>query len=302
MSHDHAHHGGADRRRLLVALAITVVFLVAETVGALLTGSLALLGDAGHLLSDALALAVALAAAAVAARPATDRQTFGYRRAEVFGALVNGVLLAAVAVAVAIEAVVRLAGAQAPVASGPMLVIAVAGLAANLAAALVLRGGAGRSIGLRAAYLDVLGDALGSVAAIVASLVILLTGIVAADAIASLLIAALILPRALALLREVVHVLSDATPPGTDVEQIRAHILGAAGVVGVHDVHVWQITSGAPVFSAHVVVQPAILARGYTDDLLDRLRGCLAEHFDVEHSTFQIEPAEHAAHEQRTHR
>ncbi|MDM4763556.1 cation diffusion facilitator family transporter [Galbitalea sp. SE-J8] len=302
MSNEHDHHAGADRRRLVVALVITVAFLGVEVVGAALTGSLALLGDAGHMLSDALALGVAIVASVVAARPATDRATFGFRRAEVFGALVNGALLALIAIGVAVEAVARLVQGDAHVASGGMLAVAIAGLVANVVAALVLRGGVNRSINLRAAYLDVLGDTLGSIAAIVASVVILTTGFGAADAIASLVIAALILPRAVMLLRDVVHVLSDAAPRGTDVEQIRAHILGTAGVVGVHDVHVWQITSGAPVFTAHVVVQPAILVKGYADDLLDRLGSCLTEHFDVAHSTFQIEVAEHAEHEAHVHR
>lgn len=278
------------------------MFFAIEAIGAVLTGSLALLGDAGHMLSDALGLGVAIMASLVAARPASDRQTFGYRRAEVFGALINGVLLAAIATGVAVEAVIRLVEGGASVASGPMLVVAVLGLAANLASAAVLRGGSDGSIGVRAAYLDVLGDAAGSIAAIAASVVILITGFSAADAIASLVIAGLIVPRAALLLRDVVHVLSDATPPGTDVARIREHILGTAGVVGVHDVHVWQITSGAPVFSAHVVVQPAILAKGYGDDLLERLGECLSAHFDVAHSTFQLETAGHAEQEADVHR
>jgi cobalt-zinc-cadmium efflux system protein len=167
---------------------------------------------------------------------------------------------------------------------------------------LVLRGGAKDSINMRGAYLEVLGDLFGSIAAIVASVIILTTGFARADAIASLVIAALIVPRAIGLLRDVFHVLSESTPRGTDVEQIRRHIVETDGVVDVHDVHVWQITSGAPVFSAHVVVDAQLFASGGTGALLDRLSGCLAEHFDVEHSTFQLEPSEHAAHEEQFHR
>jgi cobalt-zinc-cadmium efflux system protein len=183
-----------------------------------------------------------------------------------------------------------------------MLVVAVIGLAGNVAGLLVLRGGAQASINMRGAYLEVLGDTLGSLATIAAAVVILATGIGWADAIASLVIAALIVPRALSLLREVVRVLSESAPASTDVAEIRKHILGTDGVVAVHDVHVWAITSGAPVFSAHVVVSPDIFARGHAGALLDQLGGCLAEHFDVAHSTFQLEPAEHAEHEGDTHR
>jgi cobalt-zinc-cadmium efflux system protein len=154
---------------------------------------------------------------------------------------------------------------------------------------------------MRGAYLEVLGDALGSVAVIVAAAVILLTGFVQADAIASLLIAAMIGPRAFSLLRDVVRVFSQSVPVETDVAEIRRHLLETAGVVAVHDVHVWAITSGAHVFSAHVVVEPEVLRGGGSGALLDALSDCLAHHFDVDHSTFQLEPAEHAAHEDNPH-
>jgi cobalt-zinc-cadmium efflux system protein len=287
---------------LITAIAIVAVFLVIEVVGSILSGSLALLADAGHMTSDLLGLGIALFASVIAARPANDRNTFGYRRAEVLGALANGVLLTVVAVVVAVEAVTRLATGVEHVAGLPLLLVACTALVANIASALVLRGGKDASINLRGAYLEVLGDMVGSVAAIIAGVVVLTTGWAPADAIASLAIAAFIVPRAFALLRDVMHVLTESTPRGTDIDEIRQHLLGTAGVVAVHDVHVWQITTGAPVFSAHVVVQPAILARGFTDDLLDRLRGCLTDHFDVEHSTFQLEPAEHADHEENVHR
>lgn len=303
-SHDHDHAAGVtNRARLLIAIGIVTVFLVVEVVGAILSDSLALLADSGHMLSDLLGLIVALIAIGIAARPASDRQTFGYQRAEVFGALINGVLLAAIAIFVAVEGISRLVTpGDTEVASLPMFVVAIVGLGANIASALVLRGGAADSINMRGAYLEVLGDMFGSIAAIVAAIVILTTGFAGADAIASLVIAALIVPRAFSLLRDVVRVLSESTPPGTDVEQIRQHILGAAGVVDVHDVHVWAITSGAPVFSAHVVVEAEAFASGRTGALLDELSGCLAGHFDVAHSTFQLEPAEHAAHEEQFHR
>lgn len=300
--HDHDAHGSSSRRRLAIALAITAAFLVVEVVGAAVTGSLTLLADAGHMASDIIALVIALFASAVAARPASDRATFGYRRAEVFGALINALLLIGVAVWVGIQGITRLvSGEGADVLGGPMLVIAVVGLGANIAAALVLRGSAGESMNVRGAYLEVLGDMVGSVAAIAAGIVIVTTGFVQADAIASLAVAALIVPRAVALLRDVVSVLNESVPVGTSVADIRTHILGTDGVVDAHDVHVWQITTGAPVFTAHVVVEAGVLERGEADDLLDRLSGCLAAHFDVAHSTFQLEPATHADHEETPH-
>jgi cobalt-zinc-cadmium efflux system protein len=293
----------ANRSRLALALGIVAFVLVVEAVGAALTGSLALLADAGHMLSDVIGLVVALVATAYAARPATDRSTFGFQRAEVFGALVNGVILLVVAVSVGASAIVRLVGpGHVEVQSAPMLVVAVVGLVANIAAALILRSHAAASINMRGAYLEVLGDLLGSVAAIVAAVIILATGFVQADSLASLAIALLIAPRALILLRDAIRVLSESVPAHTSVARIREHILGTNGVVDVHDVHVWAITSGNPVFSAHVVVESAVFAGRGTGRLLDELAACLAEHFDVAHSTFQLEPAEHAAHEDHFHR
>jgi cobalt-zinc-cadmium efflux system protein len=307
-SHDHAADARAGgRRRLGIAIAIIGAFLVVQVVGGLLSGSLALLADAGHMTSDLLGLVIALGAALVAARPATDRQTYGFRRFEVFGALANGVILVAVAVAVSIGAIQRLVaggvgdGEAHEVAGGPMLVIAVLGLLANIAAMVVLRGGAKDSINLRGAYLEVLGDAIGSVLVIVAAVVIVVTGWDAADPIASLAIAALIVPRAVMLLRDVMRVLSQSTPAETDVAEIREHILRTRGVVAVHDVHVWAITTGDHVFSAHVEVEPAVFAEGRVGVLLDELGGCLTDHFDVEHSTFQLEPSGRGRHEPATH-
>ena len=303
MAHDHAERAHGNRRRLAAALAIVIVVLLIELLGAWLSGSLALLGDAGHMTSDAIGLVVALVASTIASRPATDRHTFGFRRVEVLGALVNGALLAVVSVTVAIEAVRRLVTPDAAHVNGlPLLVVAAVGLVANLVAFAILRGGDRESLNLRGAYLEVLGDLLGSIAALVAGVVILSTGFVAADAIASLLIAVLIVPRAASLLRDVVRVLTESAPRDTDVEQIREHLLRTAGVVDVHDVHVWTITSGDPVFTAHVQVEASVFEGGDTDGMLDRLGECLKGHFDVAHSTFQLEPAGHAAHEGESHR
>jgi len=301
--HAHDHAGSANRRRLLIAIAIVAVVLVIEVAGGLLSGSLALFADAGHMLSDLTGLIVALVATIIAERPATDVQTFGHRRAEVFAAGLNGAILLAVVVFVVIEAVHKLLAPEAVEVQAPiMLVVAVIGGVANVAAMLVLRGGAKDSINMRGAYLEVLGDLIGSVAVLVAGLVILLTGFAPADAIASLAIAALILPRAFSLLRDVARVLSQAAPRGTDVALIRTHVLETEGVVAVHDVHVWSISPGSNVFSAHVVVEPGVFDSGNADRLLDELTGCLSDHFDVAHSTFQLEPAEHADHEDHQHR
>jgi cobalt-zinc-cadmium efflux system protein len=300
-SHDHSHQG-ANRARLGIAIGIVATVLVLEVVGAWLSGSLALLADAGHMFSDLIGLIIALIAVIVAARPATDRQTYGYQRVEVFAALINGVILLVVAVSVTVEAVGRLVAPEpTEVQGGLMLVIAAVGLIANAAALLVLRGGARDSINMRGAYLEVFGDLIGSVAVIVAAIVLLTTGFEQADAVASLFIAVLIVPRAFLLLRDVMRVLSESAPADTDVAEIREHILRTRGVVAVHDVHVWAITSGSHVFSAHVEVEPEVFASGRTGELLDELGGCLSDHFDVAHSTFQLEPAGRAEHEQPQH-
>ncbi|WP_426320128.1 cation diffusion facilitator family transporter [Microbacterium sp. E-13] len=298
--HEHAPTGirGAGNRRLLaISLALTATVMVVQVVGAALSGSLALLADAAHMFTDAAALVIALIASTVAARPANDRRTFGYQRAEVFGALVNGVILILLSVWVAIEGVSRLVDpGEAEVAGGLMLVVAIVGLVANAVAMWLLSAAQRHSINVRGAYLEVLGDLIGSAAVIAAAIVIVVTGWDQADAIASLLIAAMIIPRAIGLLREVVSVLAESAPKGTHVREIRDHILTTPGVVDVHDVHVWQLTRGAPVFTAHVVVDDAALADGRAAGILSDLQSCLSQHFDVEHSTFQLEPAGHVEH------
>lgn len=298
--HDHAPgiRGSGSRRLLAISLAITTLVMIVQIVGAFVSGSLALLADAAHMFADAAALVIALLASVVAARPANDRRTFGFQRAEVFGALVNGVILIAVSVWVAIEGVQRLiVPSEVEVAGTLMLVVAVVGLAANAVAMWLLSAAQRTSINVRGAYLEVMGDLVGSAAVIVAAVVILATGWAQADAIASLFIAALIVPRAIGLLREVISVLSESTPKGMHVTEIRDHILSTPGVVDCHDVHVWQLTRGAPVFTAHVVVEDAVLADGRSSEILQRLQSCLTDHFDVEHSTFQLEPAGHVEHD-----
>ncbi|MEV4775315.1 cation diffusion facilitator family transporter [Microbacterium sp. LWH12-1.2] len=296
--HDHAPastgiRSASSRRLLAISLSLTATVMVVQIVGAVLTGSLALLADAAHMFTDTSALVIALIASAVAARPADDRRTFGYQRAEVFGALINAVILILLAGWVAVEGIGRLLNpSDVEVAGTLMLVVAVVGLIANAISMWLLSRAQKSSINVRGAYLEVMGDLIGSAAVIVAAIVIMVSGWMPADAIASLFIAAMIIPRAISLLREVFSVLSESAPKGTAVSEIRQHLLDYEGVVGVHDVHVWQLTRGAPVFSAHVSVEPELLAEGGSGRLLTDLQTCLADHFDVEHSTFQIEPAE----------
>lgn len=296
--HDHAPTAGgirsaSSRRLLAISLSLTATVMVVQVVGAVLTGSLALLADAAHMFTDASALVIALVAASVAARPADDRRTFGYQRAEVFGALINAVILILLAGWVAFEGVTRLLAPQdVEIQGGLMLVVAVIGLLANAISMWLLSRAQRTSINVRGAYLEVMGDLVGSAAVIVAALVILLTGWMPADAVASLFIAAMIIPRAIVLLREVFSVLAESAPKGTAVSEIRTHLLAYDGVTGVHDVHVWQLTRGAPVFTAHVSVDPTAMTDGRSARLLSEMQACLADHFDVAHSTFQIEPAE----------
>jgi cation diffusion facilitator family transporter len=304
MGHGHTHGsataGGAHRRRLLVVLGLTVAVLGAEIVGALVSGSLALLADAGHMATDAVGIALALGAVTLAQRPARGRRTFGWQRIEILAAVANGLLLLAVAGYVLVEAVRRI-GQPPEIGSGLMLVVASVGLAVNLVSLAVLHGGQGQSLNLRGAYLEVLADAFGSVAVIVAAVVIATTGWTPADIVASAVIGVLVLPRAWHLLREALDVLLEAAPRGVDLADVRAHILGVDGVLDVHDLHAWTITSGQPVLSAHVVVTEEELAAGHGGRVLDALCECLGEHFAVEHCTFQLEAEAHAGHEAPVH-
>lgn len=296
--HGHGHAAGRaeDRSRLRRVLAITVVVMVAQVVGGVLSGSLALLADAGHMLADAAAVGIALSAATMAARPATSRRTFGLHRAEILAALANAVLLLAVCAYLFVESVRRLVQPS-EVEAGIMLWFAVAGLLANGISIALLMPRRDSSLNMRAAYLEVLTDALGSVAVVVAAVVVLLTGFVRADALAGLAIALMVLPRAVVLAKEAGEVLLESTPAGLDPEEIRSHLATMEGVVEVHDLHAWTITSGLPSLSVHVTVTDEVLERDGVGMLLDRFSECVAEHFGVDHTTFQIEPLSHRSHE-----
>jgi cobalt-zinc-cadmium efflux system protein len=305
MATDHQHlpvsAGTRHRGRMALALAITASVLLVQVLGALLTGSLALLADAGHLLTDVVGVGLALAAMTYATRPAPAQRTYGNFRVEILAALVNGVLLLVVATFVVVEAVQRWATPP-EVDAGPMLVVAVVGLVGNLISLLLLHEGQQESLNVRGAYLEVFGDLVGSALVIAAAIVLLTTGWERADIVASLCVAAFMVPRAFGLLRATVRVLLEETPPGVDLEHIRAHILAMPGVTDVHDLHVWTITSGMPVLSAHVVVERSVLTEACDGrSVLDRLGRCLQSDFDVEHCTFQLEPVSHAEHEHVAH-
>lgn len=303
MGHEHGvprTAGSRHRSRLLIVLAITLVVFAVEVVGALVTDSLALLADAGHVLTDAGGVLLAVLAVTLAARPSTPERSFGLYRLEILAAVVNALLLFGIAAFILWEAWQR--WSQPPdVRAGGMIAFAVVGLIGNLACLLLLRAGARQSLNVRGAYLEVLGDLLGSAAVIAAAVVILLTSWQRADIVASFAVAVMIIPRTWALLREAVDVLLEATPRAVDLAEVRSHILGTPGVVGLHDLHVWTLTSGMPVMSAHVVVTDATWASGGSGRVLDDLGACLADHFDVEHCTFQLEPEGHSAHEGQRH-
>ncbi len=296
MAHAHGSAAAASRNRLVAVLGLSLVILVVEATGALASHSLALLADAGHMLTDVSGIGLALLAIWFAGRPATNGRTFGYLRVEIMAAVANALLLFGVAAFILYEAWQRLS-APPEVASGLMLAVALVGLAANGVSLRLLRQAQGESLNMRGAYLEVMGDFAGSAAVIVAALVIAATGWAQADAVASVAIALLILPRTLALLRDATDVLLEATPKGIDMDHVRQHILDAPGVVDCHDLHAWTITSGMNVVSAHVIVadgaDPALT--------LDALCQCLSDDFDIEHSTFQLETADRRRLEERSH-
>jgi cobalt-zinc-cadmium efflux system protein len=300
MADTHAHAGG--RARLAIAFGITAAILIAEIVGAVLTGSLALIVDAGHMAVDAGGLLVALLASALVLRPASDRRTWGFARVEVLAATLQAAVLLAVGLFVLVEGIRRLVEPPS-IPPGDLLVFGVIGLVGNVVSVAVLFSGRAASFNLRAAFLEVLNDALGSVGVIAAAVVIALTGWQGADSIAAILIGVLILPRAVKLLAETTSVLLESTPRGLDLDQLRTHLVALPYVDDVHDLHVTQIATGLPVLTAHVTVEPRCFEEGRAPRLLDQLQACVAEHFDVsiEHSTFQLEPAAHTAHEHVPH-
>ncbi len=286
-----------DRKRLAIVLVVGLVILAVELIGALLTDSLALLADAGHMASDVAGVGLALGAIWLASRPPSDNRTYGWYRAEILAATINAVVLLLLSAFILWSAWGRLFSAP-DIASGPMLIIALIGGAANLVSLWLLHDAQSRSLNMRGAYLEVLGDLFGSVAVVLAAIIILATGLVAADAIASAIIAVLIIPRAWHLLREAADVLLQAAPRGMDMDEVRRHLMETPGVQDVHDLHAWTLTSGLPVLSAHVVVDESVSSV----EVLDEMCACLAGDFDVTHSTIQLEPRDRRAAEHLAHR
>jgi cobalt-zinc-cadmium efflux system protein len=300
--HNHGTAHVANQTRLAVAFGITASILVAEIAGAVLTGSLALIVDAGHMATDAGGLLVALLASSLALRPATSKRTWGFARAEVLAATLQAAILLGVGLFVLVEGIRRLFEPPEIPAAG-LLIFGVVGLLGNIVSMMVLFSGRNASFNLRAAFLEVVNDALGSVGVIVAAIVIAATGWQGADAIAAIVIGTLILPRAIKLLRETTRVLLESTPAGLDLDALRGHLLALPYVRDVHDLHATQIATGLPVLTAHITVDPKCFRDDRAPRLLDQLQACVAEHFEVsiEHSTFQIEPQAHREHEHVPH-
>jgi cobalt-zinc-cadmium efflux system protein len=301
--HDGHGHGvavGADRRYLIIALALIIGFMVVEVVVALVSGSLALLSDAGHMLTDAGAIGASLWAIRLAARPARGVWTFGWKRAEILSAAVNGISLLVIGVLVGFEAIRRLIEPS-PVAGGPVLVVALLGVVVNLVAVWVLAKGSRSSLNVQGSFKHILTDLYGFIATFIAGVVIVFTGFVRVDAIASLIVVALMFDAAWGLLRDSGRVLLEAAPVGTDLTAIRGHLGTNEHVIDVHDLHVWTVTSNLPALSAHVVIDDGCFHDGHAPGLLDEMQACLVGHFDVGHSTFQFEPASHTEHEHDVH-
>jgi cobalt-zinc-cadmium efflux system protein len=288
MAHDHAHSPdrSTERGALKTALILIVAFMLAEVTAGVIAKSLALLSDAAHMLTDAVALAIALVAARLAARPASGPMTYGLGRAEILSAQANGVTLLILSVLIVIDAISRLISPP-NVRGGLVLVVAIAGVAVNLLAARILAEGSGhdRSLNVEGSYRHIVTDLYGFIATAVAAIVILATGFMRADAIASLIIAGILLHAAYGLLLASGRVFMEAAPAGLDPDQIGRELAAQPGVVEVHDLHVWEVTSGFPALSAHVVVRAG-------DDCHERrriLQQVVAERFGVRHTTLQVD-------------
>ena len=296
-THSHDHHGhdhshdvsGLSTKKLWIALVINALFLVVEFVGGLLTNSLALLADAGHMLTDVAALALALFVAWLAQHPPTGKRTYGFLRAEVLGAFINASALVVITAIIFWEAFQRLQ--TSPEIDGPvMIVIAVLGLVANAVSAWVLFGSRNDTVNLKGAFLHMTADALGSVGAITAGVVILFTGWTPVDAVASFVIGVLILWSTWGLLSQTVNILLDSTPDHIDYDEVKDAILSIPHVVGVHDLHIWTITSGIPSLSAHVRLRPECSDSAHWQECLLEAQTMIRERFGIIHSTLQFEP------------
>lgn len=308
MSHDHSHgpsvedaaNSPAASRRLAIAFALVFSIVIAQGIGAWVSGSLALVIDMIHSLVDSLGLLMALVAAHLMSRPPSKRYTWGFRRAESLAALGQGALLMGVSLYAVIDGIGRIANPP-HVDARDMIGFAVVGLVLNLAAMLVLYADRDANLNMRGAFLEVAIDAMGTVAVIASGILMLTTGFAYADTIAAFIIAAMIVPRAIALLRSAIRMLMEFTPHGLDLDEVRACLMTVDHVVDVHDMHASQIATGLPVLTAHVIVTDECFETGHAVDILRDVRACVLEHFDVsiKHSTFQIEPISFASNEPR---
>ncbi|MEI2776242.1 MAG: cation diffusion facilitator family transporter [Tetrasphaera sp.] len=301
-SHVHSHAISADASRpyLWGAVALLSAFTAGEAVAALVTNSLALLTDAAHMLSDIAAIAAALFAMRIAARPAGGRMTFGWKRAEILSAAGNGATLLVVGGLLGLEAVHRLLEPPA-VGGGAVLTVALFGVAVNLVATWLMSRANRTSLNVEGAYQHILTDLFAFIGTAIAGAVILLTGWMQADAIASLVVCALMLRSGWGLIRESGWILLEAAPADVNLDEIRDHLLEVHHVIGVHDLHVWRLTDSLPAVSVHIAVEDECFRSGHAADILIAVQECLSGHFDVEHSTFQIEPRELAAHDEVAH-
>lgn len=299
--HSHGVDATADVRLVRVALALIGLFLVAEVIAAVAGNSLVLYADAGHMVTDVAALSLSLWAIKVAQRPAREQWTYGFKRVEILAAATNGALLVAIALLIGVEAVQRLTTPQ-HVAGGLVLSVAAVGAAVNVIAVRVLARANRRSLNLRAAFAHIVTDLYAFVGTALSGLVILLTSWERADSIASLLVVLLMLWTGWGLLRDSGHILLQAAPADLDLSDVRQHLIGVDDVLDVHDLHAWTLTSGSTTLSAHVTVEDRCFNTGHTPQILDALQSCLAEHFNITHSTLQLEPGSHVGHEGDVHR
>jgi cobalt-zinc-cadmium efflux system protein len=301
--HDHHHHStqaDRDARYLLSAFGLIVAFMVGEVVFAVLARSVALLADAGHMLTDAGALAMSYWEARLARRPAGGAMTYGLKRAEILSAAANGLTLAVISAAVLVGAITRLIH-PAHVHGWTVTIVALIGVADNLLATTILARADRQSLNLTGAVAHLVTDIWAFAGTVVAGVIIVATGFDRADSIASLIVVGLMAGAAWRLLRASGRILLEAAPESVDLQELRDHILELGAVQSVHDLHAWVLTSDLPAVSAHVVLSDECFANGTAPQILDQLQACLAGHFDVAHSTFQLEPASHVDHEEFQH-
>jgi cobalt-zinc-cadmium efflux system protein len=301
-AHHHHHPAARDRgaRYVAIALVVVVLFMIGEIVAAVIANSVALLADAGHMLTDAGALALSFWAARLAVRPASGHWTFGLKRAEILSAAINGVALAVVGAAVAVGAIARLIH-PADVHGWIVTIVALVGVVANLIATAVLARADRRSLNISGALAHLVTDLWAFAGTLVAGIVIITTGFHRADPIASLIVVGLMARASWQLLSASGRILLEAAPEHVDLQELRTHLMDVPEVTAVHDLHAWVVTSDLPAVSAHVVLKDGCFADGTAPQILDRLQACLAGHFDVAHSTFQLEPASHVEHEEYQH-